>query len=478
MRRSLILLLVLAVLAAAVFAAGGAAVRGQGDDVTLTEERWFGDPAAAEGLTVTADTTVVNRLHWNTVLTLGAEPAWETDFRYTAVQERQPGTVTPSFYLYAPGGFSMSTSGSIDPEDPGFRVDFGVLAEPVAAAIARAEPGKTQVITLDLADYWEYLPVLCDYTPPAGVEIVTEDAFGILGSGMSTALWPDAAEFFRIPMDGLRAEIRVESYEDGGVYGVEFNAVSLPELLTVAAWDGADGIYLAAAVGYQNDDGAYQVDRDTVTPGLYYLPLMQYTDENGNVLTRVDTASIRLLWEMPAGYAQQLDVTGGGTRLLIQGSDTCWVLTPEGTEVQAFPKPQDAYWNAVDDTTAVFLSTENVEDAALMERMGGDGRYYGVNVVNRAAVWQLGDDGQYVCRIDCAVDGAPVGGQTSDIETYFDGTRLLAAGYLDGYVEPSFDVLVCDGDGLQYAARFWNSQGLDVGSGDRIRADGDLRPAG
>lgn len=476
MRRSLLALLVLALLAAAVFAAGGAAVGGQGDDVTLTEERRFGDPAAAAGLTVTTDTTVDSRLHWSTTLTLGAEPAWETDFRYTASPERERGTVTPTFYLYAPSNFSVSTDGSIDPGSPEFRTDFGVLAGPVAEAIARAEPGTEQTVSVALADHWEYLPLLCAYTPPAGVEIATEEnvAGGYFGLGYDSGLWPDAAEFFRLPVDGCRAEIRVETYEAGGAYGVEFNAVGLPELLTAAVWDGADGIYLAAAAGYQNDDGAYQVDRDAVTPGVYYLPLMRYTDAYGNTLTRVDTDAIRLLWQVPdGGYVQQLDVTGGGTRLLAQGSDTCWVLTPEGTEVQSFPKRQDAYWDAVDDTTAVFLTTDWVEEEAAYP-YGSRSAY----TVYHAAVWQLEDDGRYACRIDCAVDGAPVGGATSDVETYFDGTRLLVAGYLDGYRDPGFDVLVCDGDGPQYAARFRNSQALDAERGDRIRVDGNLRLGG
>ena len=84
MKRTLSLLLALLLVSAGLLTAGAVYLTGTEDDIVLTHNLVAGDPAAAQGITLTLPTgTQQAKLCWETTVDLGtAELYPETEFRF------------------------------------------------------------------------------------------------------------------------------------------------------------------------------------------------------------------------------------------------------------------------------------------------------------------------------------------------------------------------------------------------------------
>ncbi len=464
MKRSLLALILLTALAAGGLLWAAAAVGGQSDDVVLREERRAGDPADAAGFTVSQSTTLDGYLHWDTALALGPVPAWETDFRYTGVRERYSGQPSSYFYVNVFSGFGTSTSGYFSETE--LEADFGFAAPLILAAIEATPAGAERTVTLDCGDYLPYLPVQIDAALYSG-----DDRQWQYHPGDSAKLWPDAADFFCLPADGVRAEVTVATNEEGFAYDITFNLRSddgVPELMTTECFAGDGGLYLAAAVSrYREADGAYVLDETVFQPGIYYLPWRETEDG-----FQVDTANIRLCYALSGGYAERIDFLGGGTRMLAQYADGRCVLldtaTWEAVQTFALPTGRIYYWE-VWVTDELLLCVTNSFDSE------PDGEP--VLSARRASLWTLAD-GRLTEAIDCDVPAAGLDGDPGRAAFAYDGTRLLLAMPLDdggSYNRPGFTVAVCGPEGLLYGAAFRHSQADDPHpNSSAIELDGPL----
>ena len=433
MRRSLVLLAVLAAAAIGVFCATGWKLRGAEEAVFVTEERRVGDPAAAEGLVVEMRTNSTGHLHWTTTVTLGQTLDTAVEYHFTGKEDYIQDPVDPYCYLY--GGINTSYSGRVEDFS-----EFGPAAEMAADVAGRTESGETRKETVDCGDYWTYLPVFLD----SNLYDWPWDGLG------SNGLWPDAGDFLQIPAEGSAMEIQVWKEADATTQ-VELNLDPRLEVSgTSVLVDG--GIYLGISLLEQGQTvAAGKVARGG---SIYYLPVDAAADGEGY---QVRTDGIREIWSSDAPAEIRRMVLLDDQLLLVcrsgQGGTEEGTLVETGTgrARQTLTLPVDGSYSS----------------------WGGDGYFVTFDETQRLAVLTLDGDGLLQPCIDADVSPAQMG-NLYDPRIFFDGERILLASYLDNWNNPSVDLAVCSPEGLLYGARLVHSQAGDDRSGDRCRPDGKL----
>lgn len=444
MKQSLVALLALLILAAGVFAVAAPRVDDQRDAVSITEERRYGDPAAADGLTVTAVTSLDGYLHWDTTVTLGRELTWDTEFRFTSQREFHQEPSRPYLYLAVNGGFGISSS-ELDLSQ------LGDWEQAVRDAAAQTPAGAEDYpVTLDASDYWDVYPLTLDGNLwMAG----TEQAYFWGG------LWPEAGDFFRIPMLTDSAELLISKDPDGTVYAVQCNLLMRKQLESYSAiCDDGRTVYLAVSL-YNPDRDAYEPVESRAGYGVFRLPMTQLADGSGNLWDRVDNAGVELVYPVDGEKAvvDGLDFTPDQRYLLLRtveaGQRRCTVLDAATMEpVQTFSLCSADTW-----VNAFWIGED------YLALYTGD---------SRAKVWQQDGQGRYAPRVDADISAA-LPQETWGWDAYFDGQRLLLASYVSQYSDPGMDVIVCDGTGLLYGARLYHSQSLDACLSARPRPELD-----
>ena len=110
MKKAAITLAVLLSLSLCLMVSASAIIGGTATEVSFTQENVVGDPASAEGFSVQSLFTLKGHAHWDTTLTLGKNPTWNTDFSYSTIAKAESYSVEPYVNLYTLAGFSVSES--------------------------------------------------------------------------------------------------------------------------------------------------------------------------------------------------------------------------------------------------------------------------------------------------------------------------------------------------------------------------------
>lgn len=433
MKKMLALLLALTVLSGAVLIGGSAWVDEEAEDVAYTEELLYGSGEAAEGLAVRSLTTLNGHLHWDTRLHLGETPAWDVDFSFTPKSQwySEPGRTYLTVDIKS--NIGMSSSSSIDFWD---KQEISFLAQAFQDVADRTANGGERTETLPLADYLDY------YEMEGRGWIYLEE------EGTDSVAWPDAGDFFRIPVRDETVEISIEKDDDGNTYDLSYQISDAPWVNSSSVYrDGA--WYLLYSAMNENDGSEIP---SGAAPGLYYLPVIDGEDEHGIPQKVIDTANVRMLYPVERGENLYL-VDEGSKLLLLTGAEsgTQAILLDAETmeELQRFEMPMifagEQGWQnrTMAGDSVIALDKRPKEDGAVEEMW--------------VSLWALGEDGRYRQEVSCDVTPAMMGNSYWDSYS-FDGQRLLMASYVDRWLDPSVDVVVCDGQGLQYAARFHSTQ--------------------
>ncbi len=435
MKKMLALLLALTVLSGAVLIGGSAWVAEEKEDLDYTEELLYGSGKAAEGLTVRSLTTVNGHLHWDTRLHLGEAPAWDVDFSFTPQSRWYREPSQSHLVVDIKSNIGMSSSSSIDFWD---EQEISFLAQAFQDVADRTANGGERTETLPLADYLDY------YAMEGNSWVYEEEGIEFLDS----VEWPDAGDFFKIQVTDETVEITIEKDDDGNTYDVSYMIQDAPWVNSSSVYrDGA--WYLLYSAMNENDGSEIP---SAAAPGLYYLPIIDGENEYGVPQKVIDTANVRMLYPVERG--ENLYLVDEGSKLLIisgGGSGAQAILLDADTmeELQRFEMPM------------VFAGEQGWQNRtmagdsviALDKRPGEDGAAEEMWL----SLWALGEDGRYRQEISCDVTPAMMGNSYWDSYS-FDGQRLLMASYVDRWTDPSLDVVVCDGQGLQYAARFHSTQ--------------------
>lgn len=417
MRKSLIFLAVLLVLSVAVLAVGQGMISAMGDDVTITETTLAGDPAAAEGLTVSLHPTYKYHLEWRTVFSAGADPKPETGFHYSARTLSDVRTGTPTAWMQIGGlNFSMSaTGGAVDLEDDSDELGFAAMLRPAADVATRTQPGEIRTETVHLRDYYDYYSLYLDY-------------YGVIGQTGQAAL----SDYFKIPVQAdVQVEVAVGKDEAGTVYQVECNTLDGGASVFGYGLFTEQGLFLGLGTE-EGESGGTPVDFSEIQGGygIYFIPMEQ------GVLA---TDRIENIFPMDPATAQYvtLEERFDGKSLLLftreQGTLVLTVLDLETLEpFQRLELPTaetPAIWQAED----LLLLRVYEEGPRLLALSMEDGLY---------RLWLDTPEYQFenVWYWDPALS--------------FDGSRLAMACYENKYNKLSLCLAVYDETGLTYAGRY------------------------
>ena len=306
MRRTLTALLALLLAAAGLLAAGAGYLAGTEDDVELTHHLIAGDPAAAQGITLTLPAGDQQaQTCWETTVALGTEMlSPETAFTFYPGGKDWEGSIQPGAEIYT-GSFSygISASGSIDfadylgeGEDPSYRHDATLMVLPAVDVAERTEDGETRTETLRLADYYDYFPITVELTLPEG-----DGRYDRLYT-----TWAESralTEYFGLTVP---EDLMVEVSATRDAYG-NVTQVDCREAENQRFWADLQALVVEGGVCLAYTVGADDV-RETETPegvrdfGLYFLPFSQELQDGYELGDRVfDLERIRLFCPLSGG---------------------------------------------------------------------------------------------------------------------------------------------------------------------------------
>lgn len=157
MKKKLTVLTALLVLSAVVLGTAYGTLQSSMDQVAVEYTTWMGDPAAADGLELKLNSSMENRLFWETTLDWGSEP--KTEFSY--FQEGQfpwngdDGVhIQTEFYTSSHGDDLLKEQ--VAKEFLGYEEWKYNLFQSVSS---RTEPGMIRTEVVDLGDYVETVPI-------------------------------------------------------------------------------------------------------------------------------------------------------------------------------------------------------------------------------------------------------------------------------------------------------------------------------
>lgn len=214
MRKALIAVCLLFALSVGGIAAVHADVNEVKDQVVITEKVLYGDKAAAEGLTIRAEATMGNYLHWDTDYTIGAQPVTKTEFVFAEEKrwgDYEPGGLSTVSYHQWYGIDDQDWENAVSPEGlSGLALAYWELFQTL-------EVGEEKDKLIRVGDYYDYYPFQFGLElPNFYMDFYHVDGFaaGTEQGEIMRALTAKLEEYIRIPV--LEEEtIRISLYRSG-----------------------------------------------------------------------------------------------------------------------------------------------------------------------------------------------------------------------------------------------------------------------
>ena len=440
MRKVLIIFAVLLALSVGVIVSAAVNMDAQHENITVTEETLFGDPAAAEGLSVSTLGHRRSRLFWHTSYDAGADPQPETEFTYSNDRIYEEGEYVGSFNLstsFLNGGMS----GSVDLEA---RLEMQAHnnsedQQPLLALVdvaSRAKAGEEYKERVRLADYYTYFLLGFHFTPRDGYSPY-ENEF---------VIWEYLNSVFKIPVpEDLLLDVTITKDAEGRVYDVNFyEAYDEKEMVTHTYTPSAirdDGVFfgLFGNADFSQIEGGY---------GLYYMPIGKLEEVDGY---SSDMELYDLLPECRNIYPMELSDCEDGSLMLSADEAQVYALTKEQGEVvltvfdgktceilqQIRPGTErlPEVWRD-ENVVALVTGDENWENFRLQVYLVEDGL---LELWLDTELYPNGENGPY-WYVDPVMS--------------FDGQRLAIVQYFDHYNASSHRILIYDKTGLQYAGNY------------------------
>jgi len=201
MKRSLICLILAAVLCAGGMVAAAVAVNAARDQVYYTETIHMGDHSMVEGLVVTSEIEMIDQLFWTVEHRPGEKPFTETEYQYFSSPQIIPREKEPV-------GITLRTSVADDLDTYADISKLTGMRRVLRELYEELEPGESEEKRIRLADYYEFYPI--------GMSVLCSDGSHLGGwagevyyvdseppeENMSDEqkAWHTFREFFKIPV--------------------------------------------------------------------------------------------------------------------------------------------------------------------------------------------------------------------------------------------------------------------------------------
>lgn len=397
MRKALIVFLAAILLVSACFVSLHTHFLAIGDDVTVTRQTLYGDPAAAEGARILVRNHYNQRLLWETSMTLGDGGVPETNFTFSNEPiniYRETEYNGLSFHIMSNHVFFFMNG-----ELPEYAAaKYAALAEAISDQEKSVGEGETKTFGIDYAQYLDYYPLEGQVILP---EITAAFTDMVSWTEDSNEIAKAINEFFRIPLDGL--------YTVDYTYDRTGNSRSYGALVNLDYHLNASGVATENACYFTfntlKEDGSV-VDTSLI-PGGYGIYRLPY-DENG---LQLDDLEMVYALDPAHGY-ERLELSGDGERLRLltwQGNDLMLTVIDLATmsrlqEVRLATQSEEWRYDVIgyDD---FMLIVENRNNSDSMDRI---------------TVWEEQSDGAWghALTADMNMDVFPEGGNLGLFNSY------------------------------------------------------------
>ena len=169
MKRALVLTLILVLLGGVGLAGAAVTVGGQVDQVTVTAQVLYGDPAVADGLTVHQQIEYDDHIRWDITYRPGEEPVAETEFTFSPITlEYEYEPYYEGMYIQCQPDYDQSYSSleSGEVQTNPSKDQYGARAEELLGInkayhelYEETAAGESGTKTIYLADYYDYYPL-------------------------------------------------------------------------------------------------------------------------------------------------------------------------------------------------------------------------------------------------------------------------------------------------------------------------------
>lgn len=456
MKRSAIILCLLAALCAGALAAAHVRLMRTADAVSFRETALFGDIAAAEGLTLTARQSSGRQLYWDSVLPLDAPGLARTEF--TALRKQKPLKS-----LYRPTGLDMHLGMGEN------SWDFGSGAEPsslsrmllsgsgdagraawfelIRTVVEHTAAGETHTETLRVREHMEYLPLSFSLDLDGGVVLWHGRPY-YAPENDESGLGELLHELFRIPVpEDATLTVQVTKDERGMVTELDTKSNLTGSVVTRSMLTEGKCWFILSPLGEE----AFDFSELRYGCGLYCLPFgteLQRDIHENVVGLEVDAEALHTAFPF-ADDETPLDLTDGGDGTLLVS-----LRTQTGVDLVVL----DAETEQVRQRLTLFAEPELDEEGWVLTPLG-NALYTFCDT--RVRYYERGADGRYTLLLD-----APFGEKDELLDGYrhldvytpsaaaWDGERLAAliarTGGYRNYATGSLLLLVFDKAGLRY----------------------------
>ena len=377
MKKKLTVLTALLVLSAVVLGMAYGTLQSSMDQVAVEYTTWMGDPTAADGLELKLNSSMDNRLFWETTLDWGSEP--KTEFSY--FQEAQSAW-NGDDGVHIGRGLYGSTQGDnlLQKQDTySFSTYEEWEYELFQSVSSRTEPGMIRTEVVDLRDYIKTIPIRLwlQWENLAGEDIHSAAPGDIASANSELQAWGEFAQelehAFQFPiLQPVWSAASVEKDEDGKVIMTELVPASGPaqaveeyptaemEAISVPYEEDLTQINVVNAVGQQyvyfvveasgRKTGVLDYSRTPGGYGVYRMPR-----HTSRPLTMDDVEMVCPLdperWVLEMTYnkdeSQLLITTAVGRE---EKDQTILILdAATGEKIREFPKNYDSSYYAAPD---------------------------------------------------------------------------------------------------------------------------------
>ena len=428
MKKAAITLAVLLTLSLCLMVSASAIIGGTATEVSFTQENVVGDPASAEGFSVQSLFTLKGHAHWDTTLTLGKNPTWNTDFSYTTTAKAMSYTPEPYVVLYGASYFSVYGNDINTKEYLALTPFTEVLEEMAQEAPANAW-GYTR--TFPLTEVMDYYPLALD----------SSGTVFPLDTRQSLEITSILTRLFHVPANGYQVTLTISTDSDKNLTSIDFYIPDDNPNVHCPGVSAGNCLYLAFS---PTDSLTGETIPGCAPPGVYRIPIL-----NPDSSPTLDEENARLLSALPENV-YLLDKMDNGQDIFFLANNPegdvegGWIDAASGEIMQIFQESEDF-------SDATVFTEEN--HVVILSRLTENA------IPQRASVWVKDSHGQYQKMIDADISQATFSDCRS-IRTLYDEAenRLLIAGFQNTYVSPSLQVAVCQKNTMTYAATFISSQ--------------------
>ena len=263
MKKTIIFCLASAVLAVSLIGGAAAMLDSKKETVLLDEEILYGDPAAAEGLQVTYEMPLEKgHVRWKIDQCFDSKSIYNAGFQYLSEIQKPLSDDRYSGLILEPLGQDWSGNDQHWYQD----TMYEGVARNIPAEYRKSGEYYTQRV--DLADYYDYLPLSLTYSVSGGASDWTPN-------GAVYALYRKINEVFRIPVTEdmhIRLRLTAETPNDGEAlrsgYPMDDGSNILLDCTSVPT---DDGVYFTFSVCPTNTI-RLDVNEISLGYGIYYLP--------------------------------------------------------------------------------------------------------------------------------------------------------------------------------------------------------------